>query len=134
MKSDFFGIGPAIRAALGIYRTAARDSGRTTRLLQALQSGDRVICQNIAAMRDMQRLLRERGFERDAVQVRILPAEDHYRLVELERIQGRTYFDHAWVETYYQVHFDRAESEFARIDEHFSTAPVDEGAPPTFRS
>jgi hypothetical protein len=96
---DLFGIGNAVSCMLNIYRTSARRTGRTTMMLESLKDGDRIICARIEHKRDLEHKLRERGLK---VEVRVIPPQSTHELRELGTPQGRTVFEHAWVEESYE--------------------------------
>ena len=95
--SDIFGIGAAIKGAAEIYFRSARHSGRTTMMLDALKDGDRIIFQTPAECTRVTRLVKERKLD---VQCICVPADSH-RIFELGTSQGRTIFDHSWLEEHY---------------------------------
>lgn len=58
---DFFGIGSALRAALQIYFTASRATGRTTALLRAVRPGDLIIFASESEAKRVRGLLKQQG-------------------------------------------------------------------------
>lgn len=119
-QSDFFGIGTALRALFAAYTQTARRTGRTTRLVGALRDGDRVIVASVPEQRYLKSLMRMRGLE---VEVRCIPPRD-FHPGELERIQGRTHFDHGWIERFYEHQLSYAERALAEIEERLQPAPA----------
>lgn len=104
---DHFGIGAAMKAMAGVYFMAGRRSGRTTSLLESLKSGDRVIFSERRQAQIFERLCKERGIEVECVTV---PLDRANILEELGSSpeDGRTIFDHTWVEGFYKDAIDRA--------------------------
>lgn len=102
---DFFGIGAALRAMVRVYSETARATGRTNMLLDSVQPGDRIICASREEHRHLQIKLRERGLNLDQVEVRVIdPRRGHTTMESLAGMgtaQGRTLFDHGWVELSY---------------------------------
>jgi hypothetical protein len=96
---DFFGIGAALRAMARVYSETARRTGRTNMLLDSVLDGDRIICASAAEQRDLQHRLRERGLQ---VEVRVIdPRRSPHEMQCMGTAQGRTLFDHGWVEQSY---------------------------------
>ena len=95
---DHFGIGAALQGAARIYFQSARRTGRTTALLQSLKEGDRVIVATQAEYRQWQRLIVERQLN---VDVRLFRVDRAHELCQLGTSQGRTLFEHTWVEQFY---------------------------------
>lgn len=112
-QTDFFGIGTALRAILSTYRQTARRTGRTTRLLDALRDGDRVIVASSEEHRHLASLVRMRGLD---VAVMCLSPRD-FHPAGLQGIPGRTYFDHGWVEAFYEQQLSYAERALAEMQE-----------------
>ena len=95
---DFFGIGQAVQAALFIYFQASRATGRTTSLLESVKDGDRIVFANFKEADKFNRLCLERGVKVECIVVLVA---DISRLFERGPSQGRTIFDHGWVQEYY---------------------------------
>lgn len=130
--SDFFGIGATMKALVSIYTASARASGRTTRLVQALRPGDRVICQNKEQMRHLERRLREAGFAREDVTLVVMPAKDYRQIYERKPSSGRTYFDHGWVEEFYRDQINECAHTIYEWETRLSDKPP-ESAPLEYR-
>ncbi len=114
---DMFGIGTALRAAANLYFTMARRSGRTTLLVENVKDGDRIVCVNQQHMREVERLVKERKVDVECI---VISPEDPKQLFERGTSQGRTIFDHAWIERYYQVSLDRAAENIDRFERETS--------------
>lgn len=116
---DHFGIGAAIRGAINIYFRCARQTGRTTSLVESVQDGDRVVFADHQEARRVQRLWRERGVE---VGYAVVDPKTPERLFELEYgpAKGRTIFDHSWVEQWYEIALNRASSELDTLAREMS--------------
>lgn len=106
--SDIFGIGNAIKTALGMYRVMARRTGRTTNLINSLKPGDRVVVTNSAEKKRLESLCRERGL--GDVCFTVCDPTKPENLFNKPPSKGRTIFDHTWVEEFYQNAVERAET------------------------
>lgn len=107
---DHFGIGAAMQSMARVYSQAARRTGRTTSLVESVKEGDRIVFANQDEARTVVRLLRER--ELVDVQCLVVDPKTPERLMsEHGTSQGRTLFDHGWVEAYYREAIARAERE-----------------------
>lgn len=97
-----------------VYIQGARRTGRTTSLIGSLKDGDRVCCVSPAAAHHLQRQCREHGKQIECFSI---PPTQAHRLLDRfhdRYLQGRTLFDHAWVEQYY---LDALERTHDAIDE-----------------
>lgn len=109
---DFFGIGSAIKASVRMYSQMARQTGRTTQLLNALQDGDAVITWSQDEAKRMDMLLRRMrpGLK---VSFRVMDKDqgpyDAVRLFHGGIPEGRVYFDHMLVERFYSNAIDETE-------------------------
>lgn len=111
--SDHFGIGTAILGASRIYMLSARGTGRTTSLVESVKDGDRIIFATRKESERVSRLLKERGLNVDCVAYGPDRAYGLFR--DLNTSEGRTIFDHTWVEQF----FERAIQDAQRQIESF---------------
>lgn len=95
---DHYGIGTALQAATRIYFQSARRTGRTRSLIESLKTGDRVVFNNEIEARRVQALCKERGVE---ITYSVIQPKDANRLFDNPPKNGRTIFDHSWLEQYY---------------------------------
>lgn len=123
---DFFGIGQAMKGVLDVYFRAARGTGRTTRLVASLKDGDRVIFCNHCEAKRVERMVKQRNLN---VEIRVRdPKQIH--MEGLGTAQGRTIFDHSFVEKFHMYNLERSidvlntiEKEMSGYDErHYETA------------
>lgn len=114
---DHFGIGAAIYGAARVYFQSARRTGRTTALLDGLKNGDRVVCATGAEAKHLERQCRERGVQ---VQVITLPTNLAYSIFDRSTPNGRTIFDHGWVERYYMGALENARAELDHLQREAS--------------
>lgn len=132
---DFFGIGQALRGAFETYLQGSRGTGRTTLLLNSLKEGDRVIFHNHNHKKFFEMELRHRevkGVELLVVDVDSLG--EHLRGVGTA--QGRTYFDHTFIEEHHKQsiehsirHLNSIEKNLSGFDErHYETRKKAESA------
>lgn len=103
---DHFGIGNAVQASLTTLFQACRRTGRTTSLIESLRDGDRVIACNDQHARYLRGLLAQRNLK---VEVLVIQPKDHHMLWEHPTSEGRTLFDHPWIEQFYQQAFEDAQ-------------------------
>lgn len=97
---DILGIGAGVEASALLYFNAARRSGKTSRLIEALKSGDRVVCRGDGERRHMVNALRRRGIY--DVEVISVPPDKPSWLAERHRpSEGRTLFDDDWLQDFY---------------------------------
>lgn len=108
---DFFGIGAAILAGARIYQQAARCSGRTTRMVESVKAGDRIVFASRREANRVASLLRERQV---AVQIDVVDPKRPEGVLDRKPADGRIIFDHSWIEQYYEAAIERAS---AGIDE-----------------
>lgn len=114
---DHFGIGAAVEGAARVYFQSARRTGRTTSLLESLKDGDRVCCATGAEAQHLERQCRERGLQ---VQVITLPPNLAYSIFDRGTPEGRTIFDHGWVERYYMGALEHARAELDHLQREAS--------------
>ena len=105
---DHFGIGAAIKYALHIYFQSARRTEKTIFMIDSLKDGDRVIFTNSHESDRVKRLFKEAG--KDVECITVNPRETE-RLLGRGTIQGRTIFDHTWVEEFYLSAIERCEKD-----------------------
>lgn len=104
---DIFGIGSAVKAALGMYRSVSRGTGRTTAMIWSLKPGDRIIFTNGNEATRVKRLCYERDIE--GVEFVVVSPKDPQEIFNRGTPQGKIIFDHTWVEEFYQDAIERAE-------------------------
>lgn len=95
---DHFGIGGGVEGAALIYFTSARRTGRTTSLIESLKDGDRIVFANQREADRVKRLCLERGLNVSFIVVDPRKVRDIFQYPTSE---GRTIFDHSWVEDFY---------------------------------
>lgn len=105
---DQFGIGVGVLGAANVYFSGARRSGRTTALVETVRDGDRIIFLNPREAHRVQRLVEERGVKCECV---VLGPEHAEWIFGRPPSEGRTIFDHTWVEAYYAAAIMRAGEE-----------------------
>jgi hypothetical protein len=108
---DMFGIGAAMKAMTRVYFQSARGSGRTTMMIDSLHEGDRVVFSNARERERVEKLIRDRGLK--DVKCIVVPPREPTRAFERGTSQGRTIFDHSWVEQFYE---DRIKDASGEID------------------
>ena len=109
---DHFGIGRAMKGMAMLYFQSARQSGRTTSLLDSLKDGDRVCFSVPAEAKRFRLLCRERQLD---VQCIVLDPARMHHLLDGQKSKGRTLFDHTFVEDRYQLALERCERELDEL-------------------
>lgn len=117
--SDIFGIGAAMRAMVRIYLQSARATGRTTAMIESVQSGDRIIFQTVQERDRVKRLLHAAGKK---VECKVIPVERSHEAVALGRAPGRTIFDHTWVERFYESAIEESDHHLSALQQRLSHA------------
>lgn len=95
---DHFGIGAAMRGMAMTYFQSARRTGRTTSMVESVKDGDRIVFADSREAECVRRLCKERGVTVECI---VSDPRSPQRLVERGTSNGRTIFDHGWVEQYY---------------------------------
>lgn len=115
--SDFFGIGASIKGSLNILFQSMRATGRTTNLVKSLKEGDRVICINQDDARYLKSRIRDFGIE--GVEV-ITKNPRNLDFKGTGTAQGRTIFDHRFVEEFYKDAVEDAGKVLSGMEKHLS--------------
>ncbi|WP_342361377.1 hypothetical protein [Terrarubrum flagellatum] len=103
---DEYGFAAATKTGLRLYGMSSRRTGRTSRMIERVRKGDVIICADSREKERVQRLLREaKKAEIDVVVVN--PQRTPLRDVGT-RPNGRVFFDHGWIERYFEIEIDRA--------------------------
>lgn len=110
---DHFGIGAAIQGITRVYFRSARQTGRTTSLVESVKDGDRIVFANGKEAEIMRRLCVERGVKVECIVVEPRTPE---RVFEIGTPEGRTIFDHTWVEQRYLLALDRVQQEIDYLE------------------
>jgi hypothetical protein len=111
---DFFGIGIAMQGMARVLWQTSRRTGRTTQLLDALKDGDRVIFSKASHRQYFKRGCRDRGLD---VELVVMPVND---IKLLGTVQGKTYFDHTWVQDMYEYALNKVEREIDHKERQMS--------------
>lgn len=102
---DSFGIGSAILGMVNVYFRGSRQTGRTVQMVESVSDGDRIIFSNSKEAERVRRMLAERNKNVECVVVSHL---DRFDLLHtLGTSQGRTVFDHGWVEGFYRQEIEQ---------------------------
>jgi hypothetical protein len=119
---DHFGIGAGLVGASHIYFQSGRRTGRTTSLVESLKDGDRVVCAGRREAMHLDILCRERGLKVECI---VIDPSRPREIFQRSTSEGRTLFDHSWVEQYYLNAIERCGKEldhFQRESSGFGTA------------
>ena len=115
---DYFGIGNAIKATISMYRVASRQTGRTLMMVNSLKPGDRIIFTNHEEANRVKNLCHERGVSN--IRFKVCDPCHPEMLFNQGTSQGRTIFDHTWIEEYYVQAIERIEREINSLQEQLS--------------
>ena len=109
---DHFGIGTATQAAFEIYAVSARQTGRTTSLVESLKDGDRVIFTNSVEARRVEIMCEARGIK---IETQVVDPRTPSKVFDRQTAQGRVIFDHSWVEEFYRLSLQKASEEIDHL-------------------
>jgi hypothetical protein len=116
--SDFFGIGTAMKGMALTYFQAARATGRTTSMLVTVEDGDRIIFTDEREATRVRHLLHEMGKKR--VECIVVSVNLVDKIFHRKPSEGRTIFDHTWIEEYYFNALYRANKEIRHFQQQSS--------------
>lgn len=105
---DHFGIGAAMRGMAMTYIQSARQTGRTTSLVESVKDGDRIMFTDNREAERVKRLCMERGVKVECI---VVSPQKPEGVFQLGTPQGRALFDHSWVEQYFLNAIERAQQE-----------------------
>jgi len=114
---DHFGIGAALLGAAQIYFRSARQTGRTTSLLESVKDGDRIVVRTHQEEHHLKRMLELRGLK---VGILVIDPSTPGKVFEHPKSQGRTIFDHMWVEKFYEMALKYASKELDHLQRESS--------------
>ena len=115
---DIFGIGSAIKAAVGMYQIMARQSGRTITMINSLKPGDRIIFTNDKESKRVKRLCKDRDI--NDIRFEVSSTKNPHSLFDRGSSQGRTILDHSWVEQFYKEAIEAAERDIDYFQKELS--------------
>lgn len=113
---DIFGIGAALKGCFSTYLQSARGTGRSSSMYNSLKNGDRVICLNHRDASEVEKQCRARGLEVETLTVSVERMDVH----GLGTSQGRTVFDHRFVEAFHEKSIDESINHLDCIEKHLS--------------
>ena len=109
---DCYGIGIGIYSAARIYINNARGTGRTTQLVDSLNDGDRVIFTNAREAQRVKQMCLKKGVQ---ITVKVVDPKYISGHVFDAPSDGKTIFDHTWVEQYYANALERARDDIDHL-------------------
>jgi len=115
---DHFGIGAAVRAMMQIYQHSARRSGRTTSLVESVKDGDRIVFSDRREAVRVRRLCAERKASVECIVID--PHHPENLFGNHGTSEGRTIFDHTWVEQFYLAAIERAQADIDHLERETS--------------
>lgn len=116
--TDIFGIGAGVMGSVRVYFQSARRTGRTIAMIESVKSGDRIVFMHDQERRRVEGLLKERGIE--GVKCIVIDPKDPGDIFRHATSQGRTIFDHSWVERFYMNHIEDASQAIAHFQRESS--------------
>lgn len=96
---------------------SARRTGRTTSLVESVKDGDRICFASSDEARRVERLLKERGVQVACI---VVDPKSLHDIFEQGTSQGRTIFDHDWVEQYYLAAIEKASFNIDQLQKNAS--------------
>ena len=99
------------------YIQSARRPGRTTPLVESGKGGDRIVFADSREAERVRRLCKERGV---TVECLVRKTKTPERLFERGTSNGRTIFDHSWVERYYLDNLERCANDIDHLEQQLS--------------
>lgn len=116
---DLYNIGAVMNAMVEMYRVSSRNTGRSSLLFSMVQDGDRIIFHNTEHANIAKRELSSRG-KTDVQCISIDPRHLHEVIDKFKGTRRRTFYDHIFVEEYYQHIIRGAGTDLDRIQEILS--------------
>lgn len=110
---DQYGIANGVRTVVRVYEQMSRGTGRTSRMIEALKSGDRVVFADEREARRVKHICQDCGLDIECV---TMPPEDPGLLMHRPPSIGRTVFDHSWVMARYVYCIEQVGREIARLE------------------
>lgn len=114
---DHFGIGAAMKGMALAYCSAVRRTGRTTSLVESVKEGDRIVFADEREATRVGNLLLDRGV---AVNCVVASTQSPEEIFDRGTSEGRTIFDHGWLEQYYQRGIDAMAGKIDRLERESS--------------
>lgn len=108
---DIYGIMPGITSSVNIYFNASRSTGRTRHMLSLVRVGDRIIFSDLREANRIKNLL-----IKGSVDLRVIPPDKRHEIGHLPVIEGKTWFDHLWVEQLYRDAINHAASNYRDLN------------------
>ena len=126
---DIYGIGGALRGMFGVMSNGARRSGRTSRMLDLVRSGDVILCLSLNEADSLRKDLKKR----EIADVRVITKDQFYNRAGegyASRDIGRVHFTHEFVEDHYHCVLHRADEDLRDIELMLSRRPAVPTPPP----
>lgn len=123
--SDIFGIGRTLKTMLNIYFLGMARSGRTTQMIMSLKANDLVVFSTNDMGKFTQRRARDMGVDLQYICISPRNIGELSQKMAGRPRPRRLIFDHAFVEQYYIVAFERAEKDLHEITNAFSMPDIE---------
>lgn len=99
-------IGTFLKTNIYTYMLLARQTGRTTLMINRVNDGDQIIFADRKEAERVRNLLKQIGKK---VACHTIPPTKAHFVVEYKYNKGKTFFDHTWIEQYYLDCINRSE-------------------------
>ena len=106
-----------MQSLVRVYSQSARQTGRTTALVEGAKEGDRFLFATHKEAERVNRLCLQKGVKVECIAIN---PKWTSTLAERGRSRGRTIFDHSWVEQYYLNAMSRCEADIDFIQREAS--------------
>ena len=115
---DQYAIGLGVKNSALIFFETTRRTGRTTRMVDNLKTGDRVIFASSQEAHRVKKICWKKGIE---IKTRVIDPREHdsWHIEQLLR-NGRYVLDHSWVEMYYINAIDKAQRDIDSLQSETS--------------
>lgn len=128
---DHFGIGNAMRSLFHTLQMHSRGTGRTTSLINSIGDNDRVV---VASSHEADRLRYECQKHCKNPEIVVVSPRSPGELLKRKPCEGRTLFEHIWVEQFYELAIERVGQDIDELQRRTSNGqPVPEIFSPKFR-
>lgn len=115
---DEYGFAATAKTALNLFEVQSRSSGRTSRMIERLRDGDRVLVGDQKFARWIEDRLAKVG-KKDVKVLVVPPSQNPMERYGTSPV-GRTFFDHTWIEAFFHRSLDNAARDLQYIQQAMS--------------
>lgn len=120
---DIFGIGTALTAVFEVYKHSARQTGRTSHLVNHVRDGDTVI---FSDNNHLNHFKKELNVKRGRIDINLIVCsierDGDLDLRNVKPTQGQVFFDHEFIELYHQASIQWSINNLNKLSSHYSGA------------